>query len=223
MNKQETTEQVRTLTEAVGRFVSIEGRTWATLIEAAASLAAADEASKLPNMERAKLASTVTVKLHPVAGQEVVRSISAATYSKRVKVGRMSVQEAPPEVVAKLTKDWHDVAGLTYRDVFELLCDTPSLDKFYEWLPKDATMSKPKGTGRKAGKATPEAKPEPEVSAPESVKATRWDAAHNTTAARAVVNSLRAQGADDVSIRLVLAEAARLMTPVRSVPAAEVA
>jgi hypothetical protein len=162
-------------------------------LAAARKLAAADEASKLSRPKRAELASAVQVSWPGRPGY--VAQMSAATYSKRAKVGRAT-----------------DDQVLT----FLMACDTPSLDKLYESLPKAAT-GRPKGA-----KTAPKVAAEPEVdeddvSEPETVIPCRWDDAHISTAAKAIVAALREQGADDVSARLVAAEAMRLLSPVRSV------
>lgn len=160
-------------------------------LAAARKLATVDAASKLGKGQRATLASNVQVAWPDREG--FCGQLTSTTYSKRCKAGRAT-----------------DDQVLT----FLMACATPSLDKLYEWLPKEAGVGRPKGS-----KTAPKVvEPEPEVSEPETTpEPCRWDAEHVATAAKALLANLRAQGADDVSARLVAAEAMRLLSPVRSV------
>lgn len=201
------------LIAAVSAVLTVEASGFDRMLSACRELAAADEASSLSRPKRAELAAAVQADWPGRPGY--CAQMSASTYSKRVRAGRATDDEV-----------------LAFLEV----CDEPTVNRLYEWLPKLAT-GRPKGakTARVATQPTatavdePVTSPEP-VSAPETAPEpvqpqagtvaavpTRWDASHVATAAKAMVAALREQGADDVSARLVAAEAMRLLSPVRSV------
>lgn len=179
------------LGDAVANLLVAERDGFDNSVKAARAMAAADAASPLSRPKRADMAGSVWIEAHGRAW-----SMSPSTYSKRVRAGGAT----PEQVLA-----------------FLAVCDTPSLDKLYEWMPKATNKGgRPKGA-KSAPKPTAEpAVAEPEVSVPETVRPTRWDDAHVSTAARAAVAALVEQGADEVTRRLVAAEMLRLLSPVRS-------
>lgn len=198
------------LGNAVAALLQTDAAHFDAMLARARDMAAADAASKLSRPRRAEMAAAVWVEARGRAW-----SMSASTYSKRCKAGRAT-----------------DDQVLAFLEV----CDTPSIDKLYEWLPKEAT-GRPRGSKSKARDTAPTAPtaaveavvvPEP-VSSPETapeptqapvskpVEPYRWDSDHVSTGARAAIDAWRAQGADDVTIRLLAAEALRLVSPVRSV------
>ena len=210
------------LVDGVSTYLRREAKVWSDHVDAMVDLAKADGVARatLSDAERGRIAAKVSVTAPKLLGSAMVRTMSTSTYSKRVTAGRMANLPAPAEVVAKLGADWAEANAaadvkLTWAEAFELACDHPTPNAFYDFLPKAEHLAKAKGTGRRAA-AKAEAEP---VSADETaeVEPYRWDDAHVTTGAKAVLANLRAQGADDVTIRLLLAEATRLVTPVRSV------
>lgn len=127
------------LADAAGKLARKEATTFGDLVKLAIALADADAASKLPASERGAYIGGLTFGTK-VGGRDV--KMTAATYSKRVKVGRMAMAFA---VDAKGT-----TLEVTNLALFTDRCDAPSMDKFYEWLPKNAAMT----AGRAAAKAS---------------------------------------------------------------------
>jgi hypothetical protein len=175
---------------AVADLLVVQSTGFDAVLAAARKLAAADEASALSRPERARFASLLMVD-HPTR-PDYVLSMSASTYSKRVRVGRAT----DDEVLA-----------------FLMACDTPSLDKLYNALPKAEHLAKAKGTGRRAAKAEP-VEPESVVSQSETVGVADSDV---PKIAADVLAGLHTRGLTRVQIGLLIAELDRLTTPVRSV------
>lgn len=151
------------LADAAGKLAKREVTEFWSILKLATALAEADAASKLAESARAAYVSGL--KFGTVRGKAV--TMSGATYSKRVKVGRMATADYVPTPVeadreakakAKAEADGVDHEPTlwgTWAEVFYARTDRPSLDKMYEWLPKDAAMSKPRAS--KADKADDEA------------------------------------------------------------------
>lgn len=187
-------EPDRAIGDAVAALLRTEVRAWRDLVKACQALAAADEASPLSRGQRAKLGAAVMVDYIGRPGD--VACMTTSTYSKRVKVGRATVDQ-----VAQ----------------FELDCTDPTLDKLYNWLPKTPHLSKAKDTGRRAKAKAAKAA----VSAGETVDAPAVFA--DTDAPRIAAEflaGLRTRGATTLQTSMVIDELIRLTTPVRSVPAA---
>jgi hypothetical protein len=139
-------ETVPSIADAVSALLHAEAATFHQLVKACRVLAAADAASPLSVEERIVAASKVVVPSRRRKGY--VLSMSRGTYSKRLKVGRATADQL---------------------EQFEMSCDGPSLDKFYNWLPKAEHLAKAK-SGRLSetlrpmpttGAGTPAASPEP--------------------------------------------------------------
>ena len=180
---QATNETESRIVAAATNWLTVDAKAFDQVVKAARRLAAADAASKASGKVKSEAAATASITTHGV-----VRTFSAATYSKLCKVGRATDDQVTAFVKA---------------------CDSPTWDKFYNALPKNAAMSKPRATKPAATKPAAPAAP--------AVKLTEADAPR---IARELVAALRTRGADLVTINLVISEMDRLTTPVASVKAA---
>lgn len=157
--------------------------------EACQRLAKADEASKASGKAKAEAAESARF----VTGNGVSRAMPKGSYSKLCKVGRATDDQFL---------------------AFLMACDTPSIDKFYNWLPKAEHLSKPKADRKpSAPKAEPKASPEP-------VAPAKLSDADCPKIAADVLAGLRTRGASQLQVSMIIDEMIRLTTPVASVKAA---
>lgn len=152
-NNNNTGAESAALIEAAGKLARKEATTFPELVKLTVAMAEADAACSLGDSAKADLIGAQTFGAK-VGGHDV--KMSGPTFSKRLKVGRMAMlpnakAAAKAAEAAKADPDAKPVAVPTNLAAFTAACERPSLDKFYEWLPKDAAMSKPRAS--KADKA----------------------------------------------------------------------
>ena len=107
MNTNTSNETVSSdLVDAVKAFLTSERNVWSDQVKACQRLATADATSDLDAASRARVAAKVRLDRGSLVGSKVQLSMSSATYSKRVKVGRFASETCPDDVVAKIGDDW---------------------------------------------------------------------------------------------------------------------